>query len=175
MKTLKAIRSNGVAPASVPTKNDLPESVRRRVSELLNKRLATAIDLGLQCKQAHWNVKGPHFFALHKLFDDVHAAAEEYVDQIAERIIQLGGLAVGTTRHVTAGTELSEYPLSIHSGEEHVEAVSSSLAAFGRSIRESIEKAEEMGDLGTADLLTEISLGTDKWLWFVEAHQQGGR
>ena len=52
------------------TRNNLPKADRVQVAELLNRRLADALDLQSQCKQAHWNVKGPNFIALHKLFDE---------------------------------------------------------------------------------------------------------
>src|SRR5437660_6555618 len=96
--------------------NDLPESTRGQVIDLLNQRLADAIDLELQAKQAHWNVKGPQFIALHKLFDEIHAAADEYVDLLAERIVQLGGVAEGVTAIVGERPELPEYPTDIASG-----------------------------------------------------------
>ena len=84
------------------TKNDLPPDVRNQVVELLNQLLADCIDLQTQCKQAHWNVKGPSFIALHKLFDEINEAVEEYVDLLAERIVQVGGTAEGTARAVAA-------------------------------------------------------------------------
>jgi starvation-inducible DNA-binding protein len=156
-----------------PTKNDLPADVRSQVADLLNRRLADCIDLQTQCKQAHWNVKGPGFIGLHKLFDDVNTDVEEYVDLVAERVVQLGGVAEGTARCAAERSSLSEYPLDIADGQEHVDALSSALAAFGRACREGIEATAELGDADTADILTEISRGIDKWLWFVEAHQQG--
>ena len=143
------------------TKNDLPQASRVQVIELLNQRLADSIDLQTQCKQAHWNVKGPAFIALHKLFDEINEDVEEYVDLIAERIVQLGGIAEGTV-------------LVLSKGAEHVAALSDALAAFGRNVRVGIEEMNELEDAGSADILTEISRGVDKWLWFVEAHQQGG-
>ena len=154
------------------TKNDLPANTRARIAELLNARLADSIDLQTQCKQAHWNVKGPSFIALHKLFDEVNEDVEEYVDLLAERIVQLGGVARGTARMASAKTTLDEYPL-VTDGEAHVDALSSALARFGGGVRKAIDQAEELGDADTTDILTEISRGTDKWLWFVEAHQQG--
>jgi starvation-inducible DNA-binding protein len=156
-----------------PTKNDLPVDVRTRVIQLLNGRLADCIDLQTQCKQAHWNVKGPSFIGLHKLFDDINSDVEEYVDLIAERIIQLGGVAEGTARCAAERSSLSEYPMDISEGQEHVDALSTALASFGRMCREGIEATSQMGDADTADILTEVSRGVDKWLWFVEAHQQG--
>lgn len=154
------------------TKNDLPEDKRVEVIGLLNQRLAEAIDLQTQCKQAHWNVKGPSFIGLHKLFDDVNADVESYVDLIAERVVQLGGVAEGTIGAVETRSKLPDYPIGIATGAEHVAALSDALAAFGRAARITIEEMNDLEDSGSADVLTEISRGVDKWLWFVEAHQQ---
>ncbi len=157
------------------TKNDLPEQVRTKVIELLNARLADAIDLQTQMKQAHWNVKGPNFIALHELFDKINEEVEDYVDLIAERAVQLGGVALGTARSVAKRSQQSEYPLTIANGRDHVEAVGSTLATFAKSARQAIETANELRDADTTDLFTEVSRGTDKWLWFVEAHLQSER
>ncbi len=155
------------------TKNDLPEATRREGVALLNQRLADCIDLQAQSKQAHWNVKGPTFIALHKLFDDINAAVAEYADLIAERIVQLGGVAEGTVGVVADRSALVDYPLGLATGAEHVAALSDALAEFSRTVRLGIEEMNELEDAGSADILTEISRGVDKWLWFVEAHQQG--
>jgi starvation-inducible DNA-binding protein len=157
------------------TKNDLSEATRVKVVELLNARLADCKDLQTQTKQAHWNVKGPNFIALHELFDKINEDVEDYVDDIAERAVQLGGAAEGTARMAAKRSSLNEYPANVADGRSHVEALSSVLAAFGKSARKAISDANEFGDLDTADLFTEISRGTDKWLWFVEAHLQAER
>ena len=162
------------ATAAYPTKNDLPEAARGEAVALLNQRLADCIDLQTQCKQAHWNVKGPTFIALHKLFDEINEDVEAYVDLIAERIVQLGGIAEGTVGVVADRSTLVDYPLALATGAEHVAALSDALAAFGRTARVGIEEMNELEDADSADILTEISRGVDKWLWFVEAHQQGG-
>ena len=166
-------RQEADTPRLFSTKNDLPAQTRAQLVTLLNGRLADCIDLQTQCKQAHWNVKGPSFIALHKLFDDINSDVGEYVDLLAERVVQLGGVAEGTARCAAERSTLSEYPMNIADGEDHVEALSSALAAFGRVCRKAIEQADASEDADTADILTEISRGVDKWLWFVEAHQQG--
>ncbi len=158
-----------------PTKNNLPEATRSAAIKLLNALLADAIDLQTQCKQAHWNVKGPSFIALHELFDKVNEAVEEYVDLIAERAVQLGGTVEGTARAVAARTRLPEYAAKGGEGRAHVEALSSALGAFGARARAGIDEASGLGDADTADVLTEVSRGTDQWLWFVEAHLQAER
>jgi starvation-inducible DNA-binding protein len=140
------------------------------MATLLNNRLADAIDLQTQCKQAHWNVKGPEFFSLHLLFDKVNESVEEYVDEIAERIVQLGGVAEGTARAAALRSSLTEYPEDAVDCAAHAAALSSALAAFGAAVRSASASAEESGDADTTDLFTEISRGTDKWLWMVEAH-----
>jgi starvation-inducible DNA-binding protein len=154
------------------TKNDIPEKVRTQLVTLLQERLAEAVDLVTQAKQAHWNVKGPTFIALHQLFDQVYEHAGEYVDLIAERIVQLGGTAEGTVRIAAKRSRLPEYPLSIDKSAGHVEALSRSLAYFGEEIRKAIDQADEIRDKDTADIFTEISRSVDKDLWFVEAHAQ---
>ena len=157
------------------TKNDLSEGNRVQAIELLNARLADAIDLQTQTKQAHWNVKGPNFIALHELFDKINEDVEDYVDDIAERAVQLGGVTEGTARMAAKRSSLSEYPANTVEGRSHVAALSSVLAAFGKSVRQAITDADELGDLDTADLFTGVSRGVDKWLWFVEAHMQAER
>jgi starvation-inducible DNA-binding protein len=158
-----------------PTKNDIPETKRAELVALLNQRLADAVDLQSQAKAAHWNVKGPGFIALHKLFDEIHGSVSEYVDLIAERAVQLGGIAEGTVRIAARRSELREYPLDIASDKDHVTAFSSALAAFSSRIRQAVDEAQRLGDAGTTDLFTEISRGADKALWFVEAHAQTAR
>jgi starvation-inducible DNA-binding protein len=154
------------------TRNDLPVTARAEIGDLLNQRLADCIDLQTQCKQAHWNVKGPSFIALHELFDQINEEVEEYVDLIAERIVQLGGIAEGTARVVAERSTLEVYSLVTSSGPEHVDALSRALADFARTVRLGIEEMNDLGDAGSADILTQISRGIDKALWFVEAHQQ---
>jgi starvation-inducible DNA-binding protein len=120
-------------------------------------------------------VKGPAFIALHKLFDEINGAVAEYSDLLAERVVQLGGIAEGTAAIVAVRSALIDYPLTLSSGAEHVAALSDSLAAFGRSARIGIEEMNELEDAASADILTEIVRGADQWLWFVEAHQQEDR
>ena len=158
-----------------PTKNDLPADKRASLCQLLNERLADLIDLQLQAKQAHWNVKGPTFVALHELFDSVAEGTEEFVDTVAERVVALGGIAEGTISIVGQRTKLPAYPPNITSGRDHVEALSTALATVGKAVRTAIDRATELSDADTADLFTEISRDIDKKLWFVEAHLQGDK
>lgn len=154
------------------TRNDLQESTRTSVVQLTNDRLADAIDLQLQAKQAHWNVKGPNFVGLHELFDRVADAAREYADLIAERGVALGGVAEGTIQAVSRRSQLPEFSATSGDWKAHVEAVRTALATFGAGARRAIDAATDVKDADTADLFTEVSRGTDKLLWMVESHVQ---
>lgn len=152
------------------TRNDLSQAIRTQAIELLNARLADAIDLGTQVKHAHWNVKGTNFIALHELFDKIAESVEDQIDTIAERVTALGGTARGTLVAVARRTSLTPYPEDISAGAAHVEALSSVLADFGQKVRAAIDTAAKLGDAGTSDLFTGISRENDKSLWFLEAH-----
>jgi starvation-inducible DNA-binding protein len=154
------------------TENDVRVDRRTSMIRLMNQRLASAVDLQMQMKQAHWNVKGPSFIGLHELFDKAYEEAEGYVDLIAERIVQFGGIAYGTVRSSAASSELTDYPAAIANGLAHVDAVARALSTFGSEVRNMIGEANILEDAGTADIFTEISRGVDKMLWFVEAHSQ---
>jgi starvation-inducible DNA-binding protein len=152
-------------PRVYPTHNTLSENIRTQSVGLLNRHLAAAIDLPAQMKQAHRNVRGPGFIAIHTLFDEVAG----YADLLAERAGGLGGAAEGTVQNAAECTFLIRYPFGVAKEEEHVFAVSGALAAFGESTHEAITQAATYGDAETADLFTEISRGVDQQLWLVES------
>lgn len=137
---------------------------------LLNRQLADAIDLGLQAKQAHWNVKGPQFVSLHSLFDEAAEVLEELTDELAERAVELGGIADGTLQGVAARTRLATCDRTLLAGVDHVRTFGAALANFSRSSRAAIESATAAGDAATADLFTEASRAADKLLWKIAAH-----
>ena len=154
------------------TRNDLKSNVKKSSIELLNARLADAIDLALITKQAHWNVKGPHFIAIHEMLDGFRKELDEHVDTIAERAVQLGGTALGTTQVVAAESKLPPYPTDIYKTKDHLAALIDHYAATAKSVRAAIDEASEAGDADTADIFTAYSRALDKSLWFLEAHVQ---
>lgn len=154
------------------TKNDLPQACREKVAAILNLNLANAIHLSLQAKQAHWNVKGPHFLPLHELFDKIYEHASEWSDNLAERAVQLGALAESGIADLAARSKLKADLAEQVSGKEFVQALLSSVSVFARMVREAIDSTDAAGDADTADLCTEISREADKLLWFLEAHLQ---
>lgn len=152
------------------TKNDISPSRRRKLADYLNALLSDAVDLKSQAKQAHWNVKGENFIALHELFDKISTEVDDAVDLIAERIVQLGGIAYGTARVAAKNSRLKEYPLDAADSQKHADALSSAIAAFNTNARKGVDDTAALGDAITADMLTGITRGLDKLLWFVEAH-----
>ena len=151
---------------------DLPAAVREKMIALLNQQLADTFDLFSQIKQAHWNVKGPQFIALHELFDKLAEDVEEAVDTIAERATALGGTALGTARMAAQSSRLPEYPSDAFPGPKAITALAERFAALAKSTREGIDTAAGAGDADTADVFTEVLRSLDKNLWFLEAHLQ---
>jgi starvation-inducible DNA-binding protein len=149
---------------------DIKDNTRAAMADLLNARLADAINLKLAVKQAHWNVKGKSFIAIHELFDAIAGRIEAHYDDIAERIVQLGGTAKGTTQVVARNTTLAAYPLDIISQDDHIKAVRDRMAAFAKTCRKAIGQADDADDAVTADLLTGVVRGMDKDIWFLAAH-----
>ena len=139
--------------------------------DALNKSLATTLDLKLQAKQAHWNVKGPQFIALHQLFDEIATAVEGHVDLLAERIMQLDGIADGTVQAVSSASSLTQYSATATNANEHVIALSTALRTASDQANQLVDQAAEAGDNVTADVCTEVTRDLDKWYWFVAAHQ----
>ena len=154
----------------LPTRLALPAKVRTKMADLTRTLLASALDLQSHAKQAHWNVRGRDFIAIHELFDKVAEEAELHADELAERAGQLGASVEGTIRMAAKHSQLSEYPLDVASCDEHIDAVAASLATFGKLLEDGIEKAAKAGDAVTADILTGLCRATDKTLWFVESH-----
>ncbi len=154
------------------TNNKLDSNARSVAIALLSARLADGIDLALIAKQAHWNLKGREFIAVHEMLDKLRSDVDDYVDTMAERITSLGGTALGTVQVVAKETDLEPYPTEIHAVEDHLRALAARYGQVANAVRKNIDEADEAGDPTTADVFTEVSRGLDKWLWFLEAHLQ---
>src|SRR5205814_8131739 len=100
----------GMAMQPFKAHNDVSSNSKSISIVILNERLAEAIDLALLTKQAHWNIKGPQFIALHEMIDGFRTDLDEHIDTMAERVVQLGGTAIGITQAVAHSTTLTPYP-----------------------------------------------------------------
>jgi len=152
------------------TRIEIPEAARKDLVALLNVQLANLADLQSQTKHAHWNVKGPQFWSLHELFDDLADKANEHADEVAERLTALGGVANGTVRHAAAASQLAEYSAGAFHGLAAVKAVADAFGTAANAARAGIDAAEELGDPVTADLLTSLAGELDTSLYFLESH-----
>lgn len=154
------------------TRNALQDNAKKVSIEVLNARLADLIDLALITKQAHWNLKGPQFIGVHEMLDGFRSGIDGYVDDVAERAVQLGGTAYGTAQSVSSSSSCTPYPTDIYRIADHLSALIDRYAVVSNNVRQAIDTTDEAGDADTADLFTEISRGLDKNLWFLEAHVQ---
>ena len=155
-----------------PTHNDLKSNAKKVSTEILNARLADAIDLALITKQAHWNIKGPQFIAIHEMLDMFRTDIDVHVDTIAERVVQIGGTALGTSQTVVKASPLKPYPTDIYTTKDHLAALIERYALAANNARAAIDETDEAGDADAADILTAYSRSLDKALWFLEAHTQ---
>ncbi|MDI1479479.1 DNA starvation/stationary phase protection protein Dps [Polyangium sp. y55x31] len=156
-----------------PSPSHLPESSRVAIVKTLNERLADGLDLHSQIKVAHWNIKGPHFAALHPLFETFATELAAFNDEIAERAVTLGGLAAGTTRHVAASSRVPEYPQETTRGLDHVRLLAERFGVYIQGLHASRAISDEHRDADTSDLLTNIITTFDKHAWFLLASLEG--
>ena len=134
---------------------------------LLNTCLADAQTLYTKLRKYHWNVKGDNFMELHKLFETHYDQMAEAIDDIAERVSQLGGMAIGTSMEFAKHSSLKESPgKNPANNMDMVKELLEDHETIIRSLREGIDKAdEEFKDAGTADFLTELLQGHEKMAW----------
>jgi starvation-inducible DNA-binding protein len=154
------------------TVNDLEGNAKKVSIEILNARLADMIDLALITKQAHWNLKGPRFIAIHEMLDGFRDQIDVHVDTVAERVTQLGGTALGTSQIVAGQSTVPPYPTNIYKIEDHLVALIERYGAVANATRKAIDDTDEAGDADAADIFTAASRDLDKALWFLEAHTQ---
>ncbi|MBS3847143.1 DNA starvation/stationary phase protection protein Dps [Devosia sp. J2-20] len=148
----------------------LKANAKSTVIDILNARLLDAIDLALIVKQAHWNLKGPNFIAVHEMLDPMRTAIDGHVDVIAERVAQLDGTPVGTSQAVAKSSTLDAYPTDIKKVPDHLQALADRFASIANQVREDIDATDEAGDADAADILTAFSRELDKDLWFIKSH-----
>ncbi len=155
---------------SRPTKLEFNEPVRLESIRILNGHLVDFLNLALITKQAHWNMRGPNFIAVHEMLDPFNEKLLEYADTFAERVVQMGGTAYGTPEIIVSETSFDEYPLDISSVDEHLRELLTRYAMTANNVRADIDAG--LADAATIDILTTAVEDLDKYVWFMESHLQ---
>src|SRR5437763_8712123 len=163
------IQAYGTVSHGLPL--ELDEPVRLEMTEQLNLLLADSITLRDLYKKSHWQVAGPTFYQLHLLFDKHFGEQVEIVDEIAERIQLLGGLAIAMAPDVAETTRIERPP----KGREEVPVQISRLLEAHQIIighcRELAERATKLGDVGTNDLVvSDVLRPNELQIWFLSEH-----
>jgi starvation-inducible DNA-binding protein len=149
--------------------SQIPAEARTKLCDALRGVLTDGLDLHSQIKVAHWNIKGPQFAALHPLFDTFATDLATQNDTVAERIRTLGGLAVGTSRHIAKHSRLPEYPQEVTKDLEHTKLLADRIGTYLMGARAARDVAIEQKDDDTNSVLTDIVTMFEKHAWFLHA------
>ncbi|CAM5795641.1 MULTISPECIES: Dps family protein [Brevibacillus] len=135
---------------------------------ILNKQIANWSVLYIKLHHYHWFVNGPHFFTLHAKFEELYNEAAGYVDELAERLLAIGGKPVSTMKACLEAASLEEGKGG-ESAEQMVQAVVADFQTVIRELEEGMSVAEKENDEATSDMLLEISSSLQKHVWMLQA------
>jgi len=119
----------------------------------------------------HWNVTGPSFGPLHKLFDEVYDHAGGHIDKVAERIRQIGGVAPGSMKEFLANATLDEEAGALGDSQEMLRKLVADLEVLSKDARRIVLETQD--DQGTVNMLADMIESLDKDSWFLRSHIQG--
>ena len=144
------------------------------INDLLNHVLADGNVLYIKLRKFHWNLSGDNFIELHKLFEEQYDAVAEAIDEVAERISTLGGVAIGTTSEFAELSLLIENPGKIPTNQEMIKELVNDHETIVKSLRKFVDDTEEKyGDKGTSDFLTGLMQAHEKMAWKLRKYFKG--
>lgn len=150
---------------------ELEEPVRLEMTEKLNQLLADTITVRDLYKKCHWQVVGPTFYQLHLLFDKHYAEQAELVDAIAERIQLLGGISLAMAHDIAETTQIERPPRGREEVPVQISRLLDGHQVIVRQCRKLAERAGNLGDAGTNDLVvSDVLRGNEMQIWFLSQH-----
>lgn len=147
---------------------------REAVLQMLGNLLADEYTLYTKTRKYHWNVTGPRFHPLHELFKAQYTQLDVIVDELAERIPQLGGKAAATMEEFNHAARISEDPGQFPDANKMISNLLADHEAIIRTLRTDSDAClEKYGDAGTNDFLIGIMEQHEKTAWMLRAHLEG--
>lgn len=147
---------------------DAKTQVSAVVSDALQQALVNLTDLSLQAKQAHWNLQGPQFRSLHLFLDEIVDLARTGSDDVAERLVTIGGTPDGRADTIAATTELPAIEFGVVSTDEAYKQFDERLNLVSDNIKKTLDAVDAEDHLSN-DLLIGIATGLEKQAWMLRA------
>lgn len=147
----------------------LPDKTRAQIAIILAKLLADEYLLSVKTRNAHWNVEGPDFHAMHAFFEQQYEQLEESIDDIAERIRAIGHGAPGSLSLMLKHTRLKELDKHLVTSAEFIAVLLADHEQIIRQLRQDAPKCAELGDDGTNDFLVGLMADHEKMAWMLRA------
>jgi starvation-inducible DNA-binding protein len=165
----KSIQKYGTVVQDLPI--GLDSSARQEIVGRLNLLLADTITLRDLYKKSHWQVGGPTFYQLHLLFDKHAGEQSELIDELAERVQMLGGVSIAMAHDVAANARIERAPIDREEVPVQISRLLEAHHLILKDARDLAEKADDLGDVGTNDLLASSVVRTNEMqVWFVSEH-----
>ncbi|NMD69063.1 DNA starvation/stationary phase protection protein [Bacillus sp. DNRA2] len=143
--------------------------MKNQLTHVLNKQIANWSVLYVKLHNYHWYVKGEQFFTLHVKFEELYNEAALHVDEIAERLLAIGGVPVATMRENLELSSIQEANGS-EASQEMVQAIINDFMLIIGELKEGMSLAAELSDETTGDMLLAIHSGLEKHVWMLTAY-----
>ena len=138
---------------------------------VLNTLLGDEYVLYTKTRRFHWNVTGQNFSELHAFFEAQYEELSDIVDQVAERVRALDGMAAGSLEEFLKLTHLPEEPNKKFDAKGMIAALLADHESIAQHLRQDLSAVQEKsGDVGTADFLTGLMQLHEKMAWMLRSY-----